>query len=60
MNDVFVIGAILSIFMVAYGITSEIMLYPHQTNRGLSALKRLISRAYFEILGEMQLDEFNG
>ncbi len=60
MNDLIVIWAIFGIFLIAYGISTEAMLYPHDTNRGIGAIGRLLTRAYLEALGEMQLEEMAG
>ncbi len=60
MNDLLVIWAILGIFLLAYGISTEAMLYPHEKNRGLASIRRLLTRAYLEALGEMQLEEMEG
>ena len=61
LSDLLVIFAILTIFILAYGIATEAMLYPpHGINRNVSSIKRLLSRGYFESLGEPQREELDG
>ena len=64
LNDLLIIFFILAIFLVAYGIVTEAILYPPQGGTVYlpdgSAIKRLFYRAYLASFGEMELAEMEG
>ena len=51
---------IFAIVLVAYGVTSDVMLYPDASRRNIKSIFRLLKRAYFALLGIIDLGEMQG
>ncbi len=60
MKDLLVVWTLLLIFLLAYGITTEALLYPHEKNKGFQSIVRLVGRAYFELLKAFDFNEMSG
>jgi len=59
MIDLFYFMIILMVFIAAYGIASQIILYPNQPlNIGLA--RDVLSKSWWTIFGELSLDEVSG
>lgn len=56
MKDIFVLLAILAVFILSYGVVSQALLYPNH-NDVLFTFRRMFRRAYFHIYGELFLEE---
>ena len=54
--DIIYLMAVLSVFMLWYGIVSQALLYPNHDTLWFQ-LRRMIRRAYFHIYGELFLEE---
>lgn len=50
----------MAIALLAYGIASEAVLFPYEENKGIGSVGRLVSRAYWEIHGTLNLAEMAG
>eukprot|EP00057_Strongylocentrotus_purpuratus_P005699 XP_003731577.2 PREDICTED: transient receptor potential cation channel subfamily M member 5 [Strongylocentrotus purpuratus] len=59
MNDLVVFMCILMVFLLAYGIACQAVLFPHVTDTR-QMLKGIFYRSYFQIYGELFLEELEG
>ena len=54
------VAALLAVALLAYGIASEAVLFPYEENKGVASVGRLLSRAYWEIHGTLNIAEMDG
>ncbi|XP_011674872.2 transient receptor potential cation channel subfamily M member 2 [Strongylocentrotus purpuratus] len=59
MNDLVVFMCILMVFLLAYGIACQAVLFPHVADTR-QMLKGIFYRSYFQIYGELFLEELEG
>lgn len=59
MKDVFFLLFLLSMWLVAYGVTSQALLHPHD-GRLECIFRRVLYRPYLQIFGQIPLDEIDG
>ncbi len=59
MIDMISFIVILLVFIIAYGMAIQIILYPN-TAFDRWMIKRILSKAYFQIYGELFLEELEG
>ena len=57
--DIFFFLSIFVVFLFAYGTAAQALLYPNET-LSLELLQKVIYLPYFQMYGELSLDEFNG
>lgn len=59
MKDVFFFLFFLSVWLVAYGVTTQALLHPHDS-RLEWIFRRVLYRPYLQIFGQIPLDEIDG
>ncbi|OWK17104.1 hypothetical protein Celaphus_00013124 [Cervus elaphus hippelaphus] len=59
MKDVFFFLFFLSVWLVAYGVTTQALLHPHD-GRLEWIFRRVLYRPYLQIFGQIPLDEIDG
>lgn len=59
MKDVFFFLFFLSVWLVAYGVTTQALLHPHD-GRPEWVFRRVLYRPYLQIFGQIPLDEIDG
>lgn len=59
MKDVFFFLFFLSVWLVAYGVTTQALLHPHD-GRLEWVFRRVLYRPYLQIFGQIPLDEIDG
>ena len=59
MVDLFYFVIVLVVFIVAYGLASQAILYPN-TPFSASLFKKILKKPYFQMYGELFLEELEG
>lgn len=59
MKDVFFFLFFLSVWLVAYGVTTQALLHPHDS-RLEWVFRHVLYRPYLQIFGQIPLDEIDG
>lgn len=58
-KDVLIVWALLVVFLMAFAITSQAILYEGPSNLGYDTLAEMIGRAYWPMFGEYNMDEWD-
>lgn len=59
MKDIFFFLFFLSVWLLAYGVTTQALLHPHDS-RLEWIFRRVLYRPYLQIFGQIPLDEIDG